>query len=214
MTRAYFGAPRNAPSAGGMQVTVYVVPVYQSDLVVFEVHVKQARGRWLPWDVIDFGANPYEAASELVDDWCDGALSDLSLVDVLSLEAFGEGWELAIIFRAELTAMPAGEATRNAIRVSAGALDAIGAFDPVDLERWLRHGTHRAVEGPIIGASEDPLAKQIMPVAPVAPAVADPLSAAPAASNPPPQPSPEPTPPAPASPPAEDPPPTPGPLVF
>lgn len=143
MTRAYFGAPRNAPSAGGMQVTVYIVPAYQSDLVVFEVHVKQARGRWLPWDVIDFGANPYEAASELVDDWCDGALSDLSLVDVLSLEAFGEGWELAIIFRAELTAMPAGDATRNAIRVPITALDAIGAFDPVDLERWLRHGIHQ-----------------------------------------------------------------------
>ena len=46
-----------------------------------------------------------EAASELVDDWCDGALNDLSLVDVLSLEAFGEGWELAIILRADGSAV-------------------------------------------------------------------------------------------------------------
>ena len=81
MARAYFGSPRTGPSAGGLQVTVYVIPVYESDLVVFDVHVSQARGRWLPWDVIDFGANPYEAASTLVDDWCDGALSDLVLVD-------------------------------------------------------------------------------------------------------------------------------------
>lgn len=194
MSRAYFGAPRNAPSAGGMQVTVYVVPVYQSDLVVFEVHVKQARGRWLPWDVIDFGANPYEAASDLVDDWCDGALSDLSLVDVLSLEAFGEGWELAIIFRAELTAMPAGDATRNAVRVSAGSLDAIGAFDPVDLERWLRHGSHRAIEGAVIGE---------------APVIATPSPpASPVAATPSPPDS------APAPIPSAEEPPAPGPLVF
>ncbi len=207
MTRAYFGAPRNAPSAGGMQVTVYVVPAYQSDLVVFEVHVKQARGRWLPWDVIDFGSNPYEAASELVDDWCDGAVSDLSLVDVLSLEAFGEGWELAIIFRAELTAMPSGDATRNAIRVSAGSLDAIGAFDPVDLERWLRHGSHRASEGPVIGAVA---AAPATPVTPAAPVVTDPLSATPPATAPTPPATLEPPP---SDPPAEDPP-KPGPLVF
>ena len=143
MARAYFGSPRTGPSAGGLQVTVYVIPVYESDLVVFDVHLSQARGRWLPWDVIDFGANPYEAASTLVDDWCDGALSDLVLVDGLSLEAPGDGWELAIVFRAELTAMPAGDGDRTAKRVPATATDAIGPFDPVDLERWLRLGPGR-----------------------------------------------------------------------
>lgn len=144
MARAYFGSPRSGPSAGGLQVTVYVVPAFETDLVLFEVHLKQARGKWLPWDVIDFAANPYEAASGLVDDWCEGAMSDLALVDVLSLEGPGDGWELAIIFRAELTAMPAGDANRTPVRIPGDRLDAVASFDPVDLRRWLQHGTHTA----------------------------------------------------------------------
>ncbi len=146
MARAYFGKPVRGPDANGLSVCVYVVPVFRGDLVVFDVTLAQARGRWLPWDVIDYGANPYEAASTLVDGWCDGALSDLSLVDVLSLDAPGGGWELAIIFRAELTSLPAGDARRSPAAVPVGSLDAISSFDPVDLERWVGHGSHRASE--------------------------------------------------------------------
>lgn len=146
MARAYFGKPVRGPGEGGLSITVYVVPVFREQLIVFDVTAQQARGRWLPWDVIDYGANPYEAASGLVDDWCDGALSDLSLVDVLSLDAPGGGWELAIIFRGELTALPAGDSRRSAVALQTGSLDAIAAFDPVDLERWVRHGSHRSTE--------------------------------------------------------------------
>lgn len=154
MARAYFGRPVKGPGDGGLSVTVYVVPVHQERLVVFDVSLAQARGRWLPWDVIDYGANPYEAAAGLVDDWCDGAVSDLALVDVMSLDAPGNGWELAIVFRAELTAMPAGDASRSATGVAVDAIDAIGPFDPVDIERWVRHGSHGETKAAVVEKRE------------------------------------------------------------
>jgi hypothetical protein len=127
-----------------MQVTIYLVPVFAGQLVVFDVTLAQAKGRWLPWDVMDFGANPYEAASGLADDWCAGAVSDLALEDVLSLPLPQDGWELAIVFRAELTAKPEGDRSRIPALVARGSIDAIGPFDPVDLERWVAPGPDRA----------------------------------------------------------------------
>lgn len=138
--RAFFGRPQEAPADGGAHITVYLVPVFEGRLVVFDVTAAEAHGRWLPWDVMAFGGNPYEAASALADDWCGGAISDLSLVDVMSFAAGSSGWELAIVFRAELTAVPKGDDARTPFVFAAGAFDAIGSFDPVDLERWVAAG--------------------------------------------------------------------------
>ena len=138
--RAFFGPPRDAVVSGGAHITVYLVPVYDGGLVVFDVEAREARGRWLPWDVLDFGQNPYEAASALADTWCAVALGDLSLVDIMSFLVEGEGWELAIVFRAELAEMPPGDAARKPVRFEPGRYDAIGPFDPVDLERWVTRG--------------------------------------------------------------------------
>lgn len=134
---AFFGPPVAGAVNGGTLVTVYLVPVFEAALVAFDVRAEEARGRWLPWKVLDFGGNPYIAASELLDDWCDGAVEDLSLADVMSLETAGGGWELAIVFRAELTARPAPQGGRVPCSFQPGRIDAIGAFDPVDLERWI-----------------------------------------------------------------------------
>ena len=134
--RAIFGKPREEAAVGGLSVSVHLVPVFQGSLVVFDVTASAARGRWLPWAIIDFGQNPYEAASILADDWCDVPLDDLSLVDVMSFDAQG-GWELAIVFRAELTAPPVGDAERAPHVFAPGHFDAIGNFDPLDLERWV-----------------------------------------------------------------------------
>ncbi len=134
--RAIFGKPRAEAAAGGLLVTVHLVPVFERSLVVFDVMSSAARGRWLPWAIIDFGQNPYEAASLLADDWCDVPLDDLSLVDVMSFGAQG-GWELAIVFRAALTAAPAGDAERVPFVFAPGHFDAIGNFDPADIERWV-----------------------------------------------------------------------------
>ena len=94
--------------AGSVLLTVHVVPVLQGQLVTFLLEAPGPGGRWLPWTVLKQGANPYEIASTIVDEWCDGAMSDLRLVDVISREG-DEGWELAVVFRAELTALPRGE---------------------------------------------------------------------------------------------------------
>jgi len=139
-SRAIFGSAVDIPEPGGLQVSVHLVPVFEGRLVVFDVSSAAATGRWLPWAVIDYGQNPYEAASLLADDWLDVALDDLSLGDVLSLEAPGGGWELAIVFRASMTAFPAASPYRTPVAIPPGHIDAIGAFDPVDIERWVGSG--------------------------------------------------------------------------
>lgn len=137
MPDAYFGKPQPTFVPGGAHIAIYLVPVFQQQLVVFDVKVSAARGRWLPWAILPFAGNPYEAAATLADLWCEGAVADLTLVDVMSFPFEPGGWELAIVFRAELTAPPAGDATRTPIVLPAGQLDAIGNFDTVDLERWV-----------------------------------------------------------------------------
>ncbi len=135
--RAFFGPPHHAPAAGGLQVTVHLVPVLDGRLVAFDVTAAEARGRWLPWSVIDYAQNPYEAASILADDWCGVPLEDLALADVMSLPAPGDGWELALVFRAVLAAAPEGDTERRPHVYETGDFDAFGAFDPVDLQRWV-----------------------------------------------------------------------------
>ncbi len=137
MPQAYFGKPANTFVPGGAHVAVYLVPVFEGRLVVFDVAASAARGRWLPWDILEFGGNPYEAAATLSDEWCEGAVTDLSLADAMSFPVGGGGWELALIFRAELNARPAGDDARRTVVFEAGEFDAIGNFDPVDLERWV-----------------------------------------------------------------------------
>jgi hypothetical protein len=138
--QAYFGKPANTFVPGGAHVAVYLAPVFQGQLVVFDVAASAARGRWLPWDVLEFGAGPYEAAATLADEWCEGAVSELTLVDALSFPFDAGGWELALVFRAELTALPAGDDARRPQLLGLDALDSIGNFDPVDLERWVLAG--------------------------------------------------------------------------
>ena len=121
--------------ADGVLLSVHVVPVLEGRLVAFVLDPPGPKGRWLPWTVLPQGSNPYEIASTIVDEWCDGAMSDLRLADVISREGEG-GWELAIVFRAELTALPGHE--RGAPRAcDPQDLAAVQGFDAVDLERWL-----------------------------------------------------------------------------
>jgi hypothetical protein len=122
---------------GGAHLAVHLVPVFDGRLVAFDVG-PPAPGRWLPWDLLPFGGNPYETAAALGDDWCDGAVIDLRLCDALSLAAPGESWELALIFRAELDAMPAGDDARRPVALAAGpGLATVTRFAAADLERWL-----------------------------------------------------------------------------
>jgi hypothetical protein len=137
---AYFGPPVTGFVPGGTHVTVYLAPVFEGRLVVFDVAAREARGRWLPWDVLGWRANAYECASALADQWCDVPLTDLALIDVMSFATEGGGWELAIVFRAELMEAPKGDAVRVPFLFPAGEFDAIGNFDTVDLARWVDAG--------------------------------------------------------------------------
>ncbi len=148
MSQAYFGKPAATFVPGGAHVAVYVVPVFEGRLLTFDVAASAARGRWLPWDILEFGGNPYEAAATLVDQWCAGAVSDLALADVMSFPYAGNGWELALVFRAELTELPTPDAARTPFLFEAGEFDAIGNFDPIDLERWVRRDSSGSSAGP------------------------------------------------------------------
>lgn len=141
-SKAIFGRTERTLVRGGAHVSVYLVPVFEGRLVAFDVTAEEARGRWLPWTVLDFGQNPYEAAAGLADQWCGGAVSDLSLVDVMSLTVPGGGWELAIVFRAELMERPKGAPDRTPVFFEPGQYDAIAAFYPVDLQRWVERGAN------------------------------------------------------------------------
>ena len=146
-TGAFYGKPQERPVAGGMHVTVHLVPVSEERLVVFDVIADQARGRWLPWTVLPFGGNPWETAARLADDWLHGAVDDISLADVLSLQVPAGGWELAVVFRVQLTRVPANDGVREPFVYAEGAFDAIGSFDPVDLERWVKAKTTPGASG-------------------------------------------------------------------
>lgn len=139
MPSAFFGPPKGSFQRGGAHIAVYLVPVFEGQLVAFEVTARGAQDRWLPWNVLPYGENPYVEASALADDWCDGAMQDLRLADVLSGDA-EESWELSLLYRVELTAMPAGDALRKPVALPVPLAAPIRQFSAADLERWVRAG--------------------------------------------------------------------------
>ncbi len=144
--QAMFGKPVKDLASGGTLITVHVVPVLKGKLVVFELDSRTVTGSWLPWTTMDYGDNPYVTASAVVDEWCDGAMRDLRLVDVISLHIDGDIWELAIVFRTELTSHPEAAEQRTPVLLEPDQSGRIGRFDQVDLERWV--GRQPPTEGP------------------------------------------------------------------
>ena len=143
--RAIFGPPAAQPVEGGTFLSVHVVPVHEGRLVAFDVTTPEAEGRWLPWAILDHGGNPYETASALIDDWCRGStMTDLRLVDVISRPTPGSAWELAIVFRAELTGTPGGDERRHPHACDIGDYEGLCGFGAVEIERWLGSASAQA----------------------------------------------------------------------
>lgn len=134
---SFFGPPGDAAQQGGAHVAVYLVPVFHGQLATFDVDIPGVRGRFLPWTILEYGGNPYADASLLVDDWCEGAVSDLRLVDVIGGHRVEGSQELAIVFRAELTAPPAGDPNRVTALVPGDAVEQVGPFPASELQRWV-----------------------------------------------------------------------------
>ena len=135
--QAMFGKPVKDLTAGGTLITAHVVPVLKGELVVFELDSRAVTGRWLPWTTMEYGDNPYVTASAIVDEWCGGAMSDLRLMDVMSFRIDGDIWELAVVYRVELTASPEPTEQRTPVLLEPSQSGPIGRFDQVDLERWV-----------------------------------------------------------------------------
>jgi len=135
--KATFGPPRKEVSRGGAFVSVYLVPEWDGQIVAFDIAAKEARGRWVPWTVADYGASIWETASALGDEWCGDTVETIDLVDTISLETETSGWELALIFRARLKAMPDGETGRIAV-LTRGDDDRLSMrFAAADMDRWI-----------------------------------------------------------------------------
>jgi hypothetical protein len=137
MPSAFFGPPKGSFQRGGAHIAIYLVPVFEGQLVAFDVSARGAEGRWLPWNVLPYGENPYVEASALADDWCDGAMQDLRLVDVLTGVA-EESWELSLLYRVELTALPGGDGARVPVALAPPLESPVRQFS--DLERWVAAG--------------------------------------------------------------------------
>jgi len=135
--RAMFGKPVGDLASGGALITTHVVPVFQGKLVIFDLESSAVSGRWLPWTTMEYGENPYVTASAIVDEWCQGAIKELRLVDVMSNQIDSGVWELAIVFRAELSASPLPTPERTPTSVAPREAGRVGHFDQVDLERWV-----------------------------------------------------------------------------
>ncbi|HCV00494.1 MAG: hypothetical protein CL484_07055 [Acidobacteria bacterium] len=141
----------------GVLLTVHVVPVLNGRVVAFLLNAEKGpSGQWLPWTVLKHGSNPYEIASALVDEWCEGPMSDLRLVDVLSKQS-EDGWELSIVFRAELTSLP-GDARGSPQACEPQNLADIHGFQAVDLKRWLEMASPspKLQEAPTQASGDDP----------------------------------------------------------
>ncbi len=116
-------------------LTVHVVPVFKGVLIAFDVDAPEASGRWLPWTPLEHGGNPWETASAIVGEWCGGAVVELRLVDVIARGA-GAEWGLALVFRAELTALPGGERGQPH-PCAPPEHGSVRGFAAADLARWL-----------------------------------------------------------------------------
>ncbi|MFQ5380295.1 MAG: hypothetical protein ACE5EF_01550 [Dehalococcoidia bacterium] len=137
MKSAIFGPPEPSFVKGGTHLSVHLVPVFERKLVVFDVAAGAGAGRWLPWDVLPWRGNPYTTASELADNWCEGRVRDLRPLDTISLDVDGGGWELALVFRAELLSPPPGDEHRTVVLLDRAPAEGIQRFSPVELERWV-----------------------------------------------------------------------------
>jgi hypothetical protein len=144
---ARFGKPAAEFAPAGAHVAVHLVPVFEGRIVAFDV-LGPAAGRWLPWDLLPFEGNPYETAAALGDQWCDGSVLDLRVCDVLSLPSPGQSWELALIFRAELGQMPAGDDARRAVALAPGEMSTVMRFAATELERWLGPASNPEAQAP------------------------------------------------------------------
>tara|TARA_B110000263_G_C15225814_1_gene472183 strand:+ start:583 stop:1041 length:459 start_codon:yes stop_codon:yes gene_type:complete len=139
--QAIFGKPVKNIGAGGTFLTIHIIPVYKGKLVAFDVTAPEAKGRWFPWTVLNYGIEPYEAAANLVDDWCEGSTQQLSLCDILTFMSYEGAWQISLVFRNELITLPHGDFERKPLLFDKELPTKIDKFQSADIERWINSGS-------------------------------------------------------------------------
>jgi len=118
MPKAIFGRPVNATAAGGMHIFVNVVTLLKDKVVLFEKPGlpggDEIGDLWFPCDYLEYGEAPEAAAKRVLKQWGKAEAKVLKQVEVFSMVAPGEDWNLAFQYVAELKAPPKnGESVKN-----------------------------------------------------------------------------------------------------
>ncbi|MGD0094109.1 MAG: hypothetical protein ABSE73_29725 [Planctomycetota bacterium] len=118
MPKAIFGRPVNATAAGGMHIGVNVVTLFKEKVVLFEKPGlpggEEIGDLWFPCDYLEYGEAPEAAAKRVLKQWGKAEAKMLKQVEVFSMVAPGEDWNLAFQYVAELKAAPKnGEGVKN-----------------------------------------------------------------------------------------------------
>ena len=160
--KATFGPPRGGISPRGAFVSIYLVPEWDGHLIAFDVVAKEAPGRWLPWTIADFGASPWETASALSNEWCGDTTESIELVDTISFETDSAGWELALVFRARLNALPPGETERIPVVSQPDDARLSVPFAAADLGRWIARQASATASGDLVSPASSASGKRLL----------------------------------------------------
>ena len=110
MTKAIFGRPINAASAGGAHIAANVVTLHKGKVVLFKKPGlpggAEVGDLWFPWDYLEYGESPDVSAKRVLKQWGKAEPKEMKLVEVFSMVPPGEDWQLAFQYVAELKSPP------------------------------------------------------------------------------------------------------------
>ena len=109
MNQSIFGRPINSTIVGGLHIGIDVITTHKGKIVLFGKHASNPASQdlgdlWFPWDLLNFGEDPYAAAKRILKDWGKVEPEDIKLVNVLSNVPPSEDWNLTFQYVAELKA--------------------------------------------------------------------------------------------------------------
>ena len=109
MAQSVFGRPINTAIEGGMHIGIDVITLHKGKIVLFGKHASNPASQdlgdlWFPWDLLNFGEDPYVAAKRILKEWGKVEPENMKLVNVLSNVPPSEDWNLTFQYVAKLKA--------------------------------------------------------------------------------------------------------------
>jgi len=146
MSKAIFGKPVNALTAGGAHFSVNVVTMQKDKVIIFErpglPGGQELGDLWFPWDYLEYGESPEASAKRVLKAWAKTEPKELRLVEVFSIVPPGEDWQISFQFVAELKAPPKnGDGIKNIKVIEQAQLPRmVGWLRRSDVKRYLTVG--------------------------------------------------------------------------